>query len=534
MSCILFDTFAEYHPSITIEEHMPSMSLFSEQVIKRYYVIQHFAIRMQIVSSMYAYSSDFYDIFISECAALQIRSPYMQAVINSLIQAQTIDPFLQAWQQYTTYAYIEDELLNDDMWICLDCMMRASQYMHGASHRTIINYISEELKESTIVAIVFRFYFLQKIEHSIRRLKRISYAHMYKPLFFDHLTTLFKHPLVQSCIEKMAKSRTIKPFFSLYNGLASYDHLTDVRLYRDFSMLTLFIVNMAHAESIDTYAQKKEKDSLEDFIWHDLGLTKEQCITYVIRRMYHINRLLCGHCTAPLPEYSFKSTVRPLLFSWVEFSRYGNLKDQLLIDSCAQELFLLSDHDIPASQGNMATFIMSSQLLIKDMIAQDTEDVDSHPHIDTIIERLYYVYRLEHIIQKVISCIRKKNSIVPSYTNLFSHKKIVHYYQLMCEQSSLYPYIHLHSLFQAYYYIADTQFTREYLYLLYVTIISITQKTAIEIQTITQMSLPELIVLIDQAAQSIDDTVSGDIVLDDWWQPYIKKIDSYLSALFSW
>lgn len=532
ISYMFSDAMAAYHPSLTIEEHMPSMSFFSEQVIRRYYIIQHFALRMQIVSSVFAHSQAFFDLFISECSSIQFRSNFIQEVLGSLKQAETIEPFFQAWHIYMAYSYIEDVSLNDDMWICLDCMMRSAQAINSGSQKAIVNYTSESLEKSSMLAIIFRFYFLKKIEHSVRRLRRVSFSHMYSPLFFDNATTLFRHPLVQSCIKTMIKQRTLKPFFSLYSTLSSYDHLMDTRLYRDFAMLTLFILNMSHTESIHSYVQKKEIDSLEDFIQHDLGLNKEQCITYIIRRMYHINRLLCAECSIAPHEYYIKNALRPLLFSWIEFSHYGHLKDQLLVDSLAQELYLLSNYEDGISQGNIATFIVSTQLLIKDMIAQDTVDVDPYAHIDTIIERLYYIYRVENIVQKIVPLVQRK-SIISGYELLFSHNKMVQCYQEMLEQSSIKPYVFIRNIFEAYYYISDAQFTREYIYMLYVIIISVAKKDAMAIDTLKQMSLSDVIIMIEEIIESIGEIGLEEFSHNYWWQLYIKRIDSYLSALFN-
>jgi len=531
----LADQLIAYHPSLVIEDAMPALTMRAQEILKRYYVIQHFHVRMQFVQRMQKQFDVGLDHFLSGMDASQLASKRVLAVMQAVREQQTLAPMLLFWDSYQSYAYIDDAALNKDMFVCMSTIIDILLMVQGdrsSSMRTLQLAQHESFDEVTILHILFRFYFLKKIDQSIRRLKKVPQGQIAIPTFFNTVTTLFKHPIIQSCAHEMVKARSIKPFFSAYSTLCSYDYLADYQLCREFLLFTLFILNAIHADMGFARISGDGYNSIQECIERELGLTKKQFITYLLRRMYHINRLLCaGSCTFPADQPVQRGAVKPLIFSWTDFNRYVHLDDQLLIDPYAQELFLLSEHMSLMAPDALTMNIPASQLLLKDFIAQDVHDIEIYASPEDIVRRFYYINRLEHIAHRILAYTGNCTVSAHLHADRFSHPAVIHACHAICQQSSLLPLKLLKDRFVAYYYLSDASFIRDYIMLLYGITSSITQQEGV---CVNGMHYDEMIECIEEMARTINLNESDVQPYVSWWTLQIKKIDSYLSAVFHW
>ena len=354
---------------------------------------------------------------------------------------------------------------------------------------------------------------------------------------------MFKHPIIQECAQELFQSHDLTAFLTLYKQVTQYAHIDDLLLYKEFLILTFFALHFTHKVRVKSsfslqndYAlliqfsitqlldltcelihnpaaalhtlQMQTKyheiplipETIDHLIFDEFGLSPEQFTLYIFRRFYIIKRLRHRFSGTTYMQLSNTqhATIRPLAYVWKDMCRYMFLSDQLIVDTHAQQLFLLSNTTLTTDNQKASS---SRSNTINLPLIQDhnlLSDVMPFTPIKPILTRFCIIQKITPIINRLHADSTPKHIPCSINSNHFSHPVILKCIKEIAWSKSITPLFAVSEQFNRYYYLLDSIFATEYyaiIYIIYAQIRELIDHTT----TLEQPSIEQLLLMEDEA-----------------------------------
>jgi len=421
------------HPSWTVEDKQEELNCFSKYILNRYYLVKCLKVPVEHIKKKYYINKK---VFLASLVNLPNVSLKNEKSVNcwrKLKDGKGFEDFLFLLAQFLFFDAIECGEFQQDI-----VSMILHIYQTTIDKDSLVISHLKDANDSLAVhnsqkniAIVFRFYFLKKIERAYNFLEKVNEKLLdINPMI--QIDSFFKNSFIQSCFQEVVNSRNMNSFFKCYDHISHYNDLYDVSLYKEFLLFIFFLIQSVHGSSYKSLSSIMNQDSInaiensidallngydipifkkrmgvaglninsssfEHIITNELRIeSQSNFIMYVWRRYYYINRLML-----PTIEslFGYRSVMSPLMKNWTSFKKYSSLKSQLLIDHLSQEVFVLNEDDLGGiSKNDAVMYKLIGNQVVDGVIRNEISDCRFFVSINKILLRFYHIKYLKPMV----------------------------------------------------------------------------------------------------------------------------------------
>lgn len=484
------------HPAWIDGDILSPSSKITNLTLKRHCIVSRLSPTLKAIENFYKQSPNALHALYQNALSTTYNHALFRELQLEIQLTKSLYPFFDFYLKYQQYHAIEEDTLNKQLLIFITHAINFLNKELTAQNKKPLNIKPldhEKLLAASVSEIVFRFYFLKRIESILKEKRYCLKSVKRKSIHSDQ----FDHPCIRNCIQEMQVKKTTHSFMKLYRDIESYNFLDDLLLIQEFLIvLTLLYESDSTEKKIDVdqlkqlpikelldyinalelnlpfshlfkhakeISQKYEARTIKTTIESEFALTENQFCSLVLRRYYLINRFSdVDHqfISQKISTLTLQTSVRPLLVEWKKFKRYFFLNDQLSIDEVGEELFLVAaPEDIPFCQDSVErTHSLQTEP------SGPLSDVKPFIGIDEIVLRWYHIKRLQNAFIK-ISLFENEKTLFKTPKPILNHSVTQKCLKAICRIDSVKPFVELTKRFNSYYYIADELFLKEFLIL---------------------------------------------------------------------